>query len=66
VADEHDTPEDAALSGWGPEWQARAIETRYESADRAVVLVDTTPSHPMEVICERIDGKWVEGPDHSV
>jgi hypothetical protein len=54
----YDTPEAATLSRWTPEWQAYVIETRYESEDEATVFVDTIPSHPMEVICDRRDGKW--------
>ena len=58
VTDGYDTPEEAALSGWTPEWRAYVIDTRYESEDRARVLVDTIPSHPMEVTCQRTAGKW--------
>jgi hypothetical protein len=54
----YDSPEEAALSGWTPAAEAYVIETRYEYEDVARVLVDTVPSHPMLVTCERRDGKW--------
>jgi hypothetical protein len=57
----HDTPEACALAGWTPEWQARVIEVDRPSPDVARVLVDTVPSHPMRVTCERRDGLWYEG-----
>jgi len=59
------TPEEAALSGWTPEWQAYVVEIRYESDDVAKVLVDTEPSHPMLVTCERRDGRWGDVYDQS-
>lgn len=54
-----DTPEDAALSGWPPPAMARVIDLRFENPSRARVLIDTTPSHPMLVTCDR-DGdlRW--------
>ena len=61
----HNSPEEAALSGWTTEWQAYVIETRYESESVARVLVDTVPSHPMLVTCERRDGKWDWTSDQS-
>ena len=61
----YETPEEAALSGWATEWQAYVVETRYESDDLAKVLVDTEPSHPMLVTCERRGGRWGDVFDQS-
>jgi hypothetical protein len=61
----YETPEACALAGWTPEWQARVIETEFASPDRAYVLVDTEPSHPMSVTCERRDGEWYEAGETS-
>ena len=53
----YDTPEEAAVADWPPRARARAVEmTRHR--DAAVVLVDTIPSHPMEVRVERVSGRW--------
>jgi hypothetical protein len=56
----YETPEECALAGWTPEWHARVIETEYASPALAYVLVDTEPSHPMSVTCERRGGEWYE------
>src|SRR5262249_10357588 len=59
----HATPEEAALVGWAPVSQASVIRTYAWSDDEAHVIVDTIPSHPMDVSCTRqADGLWyVEG-----
>ena len=64
-----DTPEEAALDGWWatPTANARVIEVLLDDADHARVIVDTEPSHPMEVFCGRsTDGRWRVTHDHSV
>jgi hypothetical protein len=53
------SPEEAALSGWEPVSKARVVEARVESSDSVYVVVDTEPSHPMRVHCERINGRWL-------
>lgn len=53
-----DSPEEAALSGWEPISQARVVEVVREGTDSVYVVVDTEPSHPMRVHCERVDGRW--------
>jgi hypothetical protein len=57
------SPEEAALSGWAPVSRARVIEVRAESPDSVCVVVDTEPSHPMSVHCERINGRWLWSSD---
>ncbi|MCA1696404.1 MAG: hypothetical protein LC749_17735 [Actinobacteria bacterium] len=52
------TPEEAALSGWPSAARARVLRVSVRK-DRATVLVDTVPSHPMRILCERrSDGLW--------
>jgi len=60
-----DTPEEAALSGWTPVSKARVVEVWVESDDSVFVLVDTEPSHPMRVHCERRGGRWFWASDVS-
>jgi len=53
-----DTPEEAALSGWTSVSKPRVIK-RLRGSDVSVwIIVDTEPSHPMRVHCERVDGRW--------
>jgi hypothetical protein len=54
-----DSPEAAALSGWPAAAQARVLRTRFLTERRAEVLVDTVPSHPLAVFCERSDRGWI-------
>jgi hypothetical protein len=54
----YDTPEEAALSGWQPVAQPRVVTVRVENETSVFVVVDTEPSHPMRVHCERINGRW--------
>jgi hypothetical protein len=55
------TPEEAALAEWAahPYAHARVIGVEYTDEDHAVVVTDTTPSHPMWNYCERAGGRWV-------
>jgi len=56
--DGYATPEEAALSGWSPSAKARVVMVR-AGEEEAFVYVDTVPSHPMRVVCERrSDGRW--------
>lgn len=54
-----DSPEAAALSGWPPKAQARVVKVWMICETEAFVIVDTEPSHPMRVHCERVDGRWI-------
>jgi hypothetical protein len=58
-ADFFESPEAAALSGWEPVTQAHVIRTRYLNARQAEIVVDTVPSHPISVRCERLDPGWI-------
>ena len=53
-----DTPEEAALSGWDAAAKPKVVKVIRDRADRVYVVVDTEPSHPMRVQCERRDGRW--------
>jgi len=54
----YSTPEDAALSGWGPSARAHVVSSTMEGSI-ARIIIDTEPSHPMEVVCVRgQDGLW--------
>lgn len=59
------TPEDAAVASFPDAAKARAVRVEFVSDDRAVVTVDTEPSHPMQVFCERSTGTWVATGDCS-
>jgi hypothetical protein len=54
-----DSPEAAALSGWASVAQAHVLGTNYLSERSAEVYVDTVPSHPVAVICERSHRGWI-------
>ena len=55
------TPEEAALAEWAsmPQAEAHVVKVEYTDPDHAVVVTDTTPSHPMFNYCERTGGRWV-------
>lgn len=53
-----DSPEEAALSGWDSERKAHVLRVDVESDDSVYVFVDTEPSHPVRVHCERTHGRW--------
>jgi hypothetical protein len=53
------TREEAALAGYSPGAMARVISVEMIDERRAIVTVDTEPSHPMECDCRR-DGLWSE------
>jgi hypothetical protein len=53
-----DTPEEAALSGWSPVSKPRVVKRLRGSEVSVWIVVDTEPSHPMRVHCERIGGRW--------
>lgn len=55
----HVTPEAAALAGWPSKAGARVVETRLVGPTTAEVVIDTIPSRPVTVRCERIDSGWV-------
>jgi hypothetical protein len=54
----YDSPEEAALTGWEPGAGARILRSEVISDDRVDVIVDTEPSHPMRVHCQREGGLW--------
>jgi hypothetical protein len=62
VAAAFPTPEQAALSGYSLAAKAR-VRASAVSAElgRAVVIVDTEPTHPIEVDCIRAGSGWAEG-----
>ncbi|HVM14822.1 MAG TPA: hypothetical protein VM287_10910 [Egibacteraceae bacterium] len=60
-----DSPEEAALSGWDPEWNARVLRVEIETADSVYVFIETEPSHPMRVHCQRMNGRWEWTSDSS-
>ena len=58
VSGRFQTPQEAALSGWEPSAAARVVSCTTEGTT-AWVIVDTEPSHPMEVVCAQgQDGLW--------
>jgi hypothetical protein len=63
VAGAHATPEEAALAGWSGAANAHVVRVEHcsdpEFPARVWVFVDTDPSHPMRVSCERTDTGWV-------
>jgi hypothetical protein len=61
------TPEEAALAEWDPypQAEARVVSVKYLDAQHAVVVTDTTPSHPIWSYCERAAGSWVFTHDHN-
>ena len=52
------SPEEAALAGWGQGAKARVLKTEIIGPSRVDVIVDTEPSHPMRVHCQLEDGLW--------
>jgi hypothetical protein len=52
------TPEEAAVSGWPEAAKPRVLQVARVSDDVMNVLVDTEPSHPMWVRCERGMSGW--------
>lgn len=60
-----ESPEAAALSGWAPAAKAHVLRTDHLSERSATVHVDTVPSHPMAVSCERTDRGWIWTSDVS-
>ena len=65
MPDGYDTAEEAALSGWAPTAEAFVVRTEYESDDVVYVFVDSVPSHPMKVTCERRAAGWLAVSDVS-
>jgi hypothetical protein len=61
------TPEEAAVAEWNPHpaAEARVVSVEYVEGEHAVVVTDTTPSHPMRNYCERAAGGWVFRHDHN-
>jgi hypothetical protein len=55
----HNTPEEAALTGW-PEASPVRVTTVDIQGDRAEVVLDTDPSWPNWVYCMRTRGRWHE------
>jgi hypothetical protein len=62
-----DTPEAAARAEWTayPEAQVRVVSVEYLEHDRAVVVTDTVPSHPMWNHCRRTNRGWNFVSDHN-
>jgi hypothetical protein len=60
-----DTPEEAALAGWSASAKPVLICSAMESSDRAIVCVDTEPSHPMKVQCVRSAEGWLVAGDSN-
>lgn len=56
--DGFETPEEAAVSGWPEAAKPRILEVVRVRDDVVNVLVDTEPSHPMWVRCERGVSGW--------
>jgi hypothetical protein len=54
-----DSPEAAALSGWRRIARAHVIRTKCVDERKAEVLVDTEPSCPVLVECERLGPGWI-------
>jgi hypothetical protein len=63
----YESPEAAALAEWDryPDVEVTVIIVRYEGRDRAVVVTDTVPSHPMKNFCVRTKKGWVYTADCS-
>jgi hypothetical protein len=62
------TPEEAVLAEWDqhPQAEARVLRVEYLDDEHAVVITDTTPSHPMWNYCERTSSSgWVFTDDHN-
>ncbi len=61
------SPEEAALAEWAgmPQSEARVISVEYLDVDRAVVVTDTVPSHPMWNCFLRTPEGWVFTHDHN-
>lgn len=55
----HASPEEAALGGWPPEARARVVKVIADEYE-AIVIVDTEPSHPMQVHCCRTPTGWID------
>lgn len=53
------TAEAAVLATWPARADARVVATRLVGSRTAEVTVDTVPSRPVTVRCERIDSGWV-------
>ena len=60
------TPEEAALASFPELALARVLKVKRRGDTRAEVLVDTEPSHPMLVYCERDGEQWLAVADHNV
>lgn len=54
----YETPEEAAVSAWPEAARAHVLEVVPVGEGVVNVLVDTEPSHPMWVRCEREVGGW--------
>ena len=60
------TPEEAALAEWrgSPSADVQVISVEYLDENRAVVITDTHPSHPMRSYFTRSGDGWTFGHDH--
>ena len=57
-----ETPEDAAVASYSPGAEATVVSVEMVNDWFARIVVDTVPSHPMDVTCLRLpSGRWVEG-----
>ena len=55
------TPQEAALGGFSPGAEARVLSVEMIDEWRAVVAVDTVPSHPIRCAVHRNrSGRWTE------
>lgn len=52
-----DSPEEAALDGWPEAAQVKVISVEIRG-NRAEVVLDTDPSYPYWVYCQRSDEGW--------
>ncbi len=56
-------PEEAAVASFPVTTQARVMRTEELGPTRVDVIVDTVPTHPMRVHCEKIGNLWYEAGD---
>jgi hypothetical protein len=54
------TPEQAAVASFPPNASARVVRVEPIDEEKVDVIVDTEPSHPMRVHCERHGDSWYE------
>jgi hypothetical protein len=53
-----DSPEQAAIASFPGAAHARVVDVQRVDDASVHVIVDTDPSHPMRVFCERREHQW--------